>query len=99
MQSGRVVHEEPADEGESEEAGSPTLLGPFLSPDPYGAGFVIPGPLTAGPPRPEPEERWTLGPGRKRAEALPIEAQAPIEPVGRWKRLRGLFRPDSAGSG
>jgi hypothetical protein len=30
----------------------------------YGTAAVIPGPMTPGPPQPEPEERWTLAPGR-----------------------------------
>jgi hypothetical protein len=30
----------------------------------HGMGFAVPGPITAGAPKPEPEERWTLGPAR-----------------------------------
>jgi hypothetical protein len=52
----------------------------------YGTEVIVPGPLTAGRPKPEPEERWTLGPGRhpepddepgSEAPALPSE---PLEP-------------------
>jgi hypothetical protein len=34
--------------------------------------IIVPGPLTAGPPKPEPEQRWTLGPGRR--------PEPPVEP-------------------
>ena len=27
----------------------------------YGTEAIVPAPLNSGPPRPEPEERWTLG--------------------------------------
>ncbi len=37
------------------------LIAPFLSPSGDATGFV-PHPLDSGPPQPEPEERWTLGP-------------------------------------
>ena len=40
------------------------LIGPFAVPDATGLGVVIPSPLTAGKPKPEPDERWTLGPQR-----------------------------------
>jgi hypothetical protein len=40
------------------------LIGPFAVPDADGLGVVIPSPLTAGKPKPEPDERWTLGPER-----------------------------------
>jgi hypothetical protein len=50
----------------------------------YGTEAIVPGPMTAGPPRPEPEERWTLAPVRRpgppagedddaAAEAAPVE--------------------------
>jgi hypothetical protein len=29
----------------------------------YGTEAIVPAPLNSGPPRPEPEERWTLGVG------------------------------------
>lgn len=41
----------------------------------YGTAVIVPGPLTAGPPKPEPEERWTLAPGRH--EDAPTEGDAP----------------------
>lgn len=31
----------------------------------HGMGFLVPSPITAGRPKPEPEDRWTLGPGRR----------------------------------
>lgn len=47
----------------------------------YGTEVMLPGPITPGPPKPEPEERWTLAPGH-RAEP-PAErghvAEAPTE--------------------
>lgn len=51
----------------------------------HGIGVVLPGPLSAGRPKPEPEERWTLGPGRHHepapeADETPAEP-APLEPV------------------
>ena len=54
--------------------GSPNLIGPFMVPDPQGFGVVIPGPLTSGPPQPEPEERWTLAPGHA---SVPVKAPEP----------------------
>jgi len=59
------------------EGDSPALIGPFIVPDASGLGAVIPGPLTAGPPQPEPEERWTLGP---RPETNAPQVQAPRSP-------------------
>lgn len=57
----------------------------------YGTAAVLPGPVTPGRPKPEPEdERWTLAPGVRRAkppgDAAGDEA-APTEPV------HGLARP------
>lgn len=51
----------------------------------YGTEVVVPGPLTAGRPKPEPDERWTLAPGHRRrpapdADEAPAEP-APVEPV------------------
>jgi hypothetical protein len=51
----------------------------------YGVAAVMPGPVTAGTPRPEPEERWTLAPGRRHepgtgADEEPV-ASVPVEPV------------------
>jgi hypothetical protein len=48
--------------------------------------IVVPGPLTAGRPKPEPEERWTLGPGRRPEppggpDVDPAVESAPVEPV------------------
>jgi hypothetical protein len=65
-----------------EDDGSPTLIGPFTVGDPYGAGFAIPGPLTAGRPKPEPGERWTLGPGHvdESPEVAGAVATAPVTP-------------------
>jgi hypothetical protein len=37
----------------------------------FGTMAIVPGPLTAGPPQPEPEERWTLAPGHHPAAAGP----------------------------
>jgi hypothetical protein len=50
------------------------VLGPFTM-------TVVPRPETTGRPTPEPEERWTLGPGRA---STPDEgaAQAPDAPEG-----------------
>ena len=47
--------------------------------------IIVPGPLTAGRPKPEPEERWTLAPGHHHepateADEAPVEP-APVEPV------------------
>ena len=52
----------------------------------HGIGAVLPGPLTAGPPKPEPEERWTLGPGRRPEppagpDVDPAVEGVPVEPV------------------
>jgi len=51
----------------------------------YGVEVVLPGPLTVGRPKPEPEERWTLAPGHHHepateADEAPAEP-APVEPV------------------
>ncbi len=86
-----MAHHERSPEDPESEGGSPSLIGPFLSPDPYGAGFVIPGPWTAGPPRPEPEERWTLAPGHKTAD-VDDEPLGTAPPAGWLGRLRRLFR-------
>jgi hypothetical protein len=52
-------------EGEATPEGESTTegrwVGPFLSPSGSATG-VMPHPLDCGPPQPEPEERWTLGP-------------------------------------
>jgi hypothetical protein len=64
-----------------QDRGSPTKIGPFSVGDPYGAGFAIPGPLTAGRPKPEPDERWTLGPGHADEPTDDPAAPAPPEPV------------------
>jgi len=52
----------------------------------HGIGVVLPGPLTAGRPKPEPEERWTLGPGRRPEppagpDVDPEAEGVPLEPV------------------
>ena len=52
----------------------------------YGVQTTVPAPLTAGPPQPEPEERWTLAPGhvpeRPAGEDDDAPAKsAPVEPV------------------
>lgn len=50
----------------------------------YGTMAIVPGPITSGPPQPEPEERWTLAPVRRPeppagpdgdgvAEGVPVE--------------------------
>lgn len=65
-------------------------IGPFLSPSGAPTGF-LPHPLDSGPPQPEPEERWTLGP-RPHETAGPDEAgpQVVVEPVhGGAIRLAG----------
>jgi hypothetical protein len=49
------------------------LIGPFVVPDATGLGVVIPSPLSAGKPKPEPAERWTLGPEGHEAAADPQE--------------------------
>ena len=46
---------------------------PFVVPDATGLGVVIPSPLSAGKPKPEPAERWTLGPEGHEAAADPQE--------------------------
>jgi hypothetical protein len=52
----------------------------------YGTEVVVPRPLTAGRPKPEPEERWTLAPGHRsdaptdESDEAPAES-APVEPV------------------
>jgi len=48
--------------------------------------IVVPGPLTAGPPQPEPEERWTLAPGHRPERPAGEDGDAPatsapVEPV------------------
>jgi hypothetical protein len=51
----------------------------------YGTEVVLPGPLTAGPPQPEPAERWTLAPGHRTADEAGRDdalVAAPVEPVG-----------------
>jgi hypothetical protein len=40
----------------------PASYGAVMSP--FGVGSVVPRPEGAGRAKPEPEERWTLGPGR-----------------------------------
>jgi hypothetical protein len=45
----------------------------------YGTEVVVPGPLTAGPPRPEPEERWTLAPVRDASLARASDDPGPSE--------------------
>ena len=50
------------------------LIGPFIAPDATGLGIVLPSPLTPGKPKPEPDERWTLGPeGREPSATDPQE--------------------------
>jgi hypothetical protein len=58
---------------------------------PVGCGFgesavVVPAPMTCGRPQPEPEERWTLAPVRRKeppagAHDEPAPESAPVEPV------------------
>ncbi len=49
----------------------------------YGAEVVLPGPMTPGRPKPEPDERWTLAhvrrPEGESDDEAPVEA--PVEPV------------------
>jgi hypothetical protein len=40
----------------------PASYGAVMSP--FGVMTVVPRPESGGLPKPEPEERWTLGPGR-----------------------------------
>ncbi len=52
----------------------------------YGTEVVVPGPLTAGRPQPEPEERWTLAPGHASDPLDDVDDDAategvPVEPV------------------
>jgi hypothetical protein len=52
----------------------------------FGTAAVIPGPMTAGPPQPEPEERWTLAPIRRAEPPIPASDDpdpegVPVEPV------------------
>lgn len=47
----------------------------------YGTSVVVPGPLTAGRPKPEPDERWTLAPGHRHGSAPEAGGEAPAEPV------------------
>ena len=63
--------EVPAQPGEPEE------LGPFLSP--YGLILQVPRPLGPGTPAPEPDERWTLVPGREAGSTEPPPPDAPAE--------------------
>jgi hypothetical protein len=58
-----------------------SLIGPFLSPS--GAGMLMPRALDSGPPQPEPEERWTLGPQRPPVPAPVAEPdyEAPVKRV------------------
>lgn len=88
--------------GDTEEpetdTGTPTKIGPFSVGDPYGAGFAIPGPLTAGRAKPEPGERWTLGPGHADEPPEDPAAAAMTEPVephhpGLLERLRRVLHP------
>jgi len=60
-----------------------TRLGPFIVPtgDGTGMGVLGPGPMTSGPARPEPEERWTLAPGG--APASPPADEAAKAPATR----------------
>jgi hypothetical protein len=46
----------------------------------FGTAAVIPEPITAGPPQPEPEERWTLAPGHRPA-APGSTVDEPVEGV------------------
>jgi hypothetical protein len=39
----------------------------------FGTAAVIPGPITAGPPQPEPEERWTLAPIHRPEPTIPAD--------------------------
>lgn len=54
---------------------------------PTGTILAVPHALTSGPPQAEPEERWTLGPGRKppAGDAPPPDDEAvaavPVAPV------------------
>ncbi len=43
--------------------------------------IIVPGPLTAGRPKPEPEERWTLAPGHHHEPAADASDEAPAEPA------------------
>jgi hypothetical protein len=43
--------------------------------------IVVPGPLTAGRPKPEPEERWTLAPGRRHESPADADGEAPADPA------------------
>lgn len=47
----------------------------------YGTEAVLPGPLTAGRPKPEPEERWTLAPGHHHEPAADASDDAAAEPA------------------
>ena len=53
------------------------MVGPFAIPDPTGVWAVIPKAMTAGPPKPEPDERWTLGPGSPSTDEPPDDAYRP----------------------
>lgn len=70
-------------------------LGPFLSPSGSATG-VMPHPLDCGPPQPEPEERWTLGPRRPEGSATDDPGpRVEVEPV-RGGRVRSAG--DEAGA-
>jgi hypothetical protein len=76
------MNREHGDRAEPEEdGGTPTKIGPFSVGDPYGAGFTIPGPMTAGRPKPEPGERWTLRPGHAAERSEDPDATVPAGPV------------------
>ena len=59
------------------------LIGPFMAP--YGIGVISPGPMTVGPPQPEPEEGWTLGPASDRHSAGDEEQRPPAEHADRQR--------------
>jgi len=66
--------------GEREERSASGLVGPFISPS--GAMMLIPRALDSGPPRPEPEERWTLGPRPPEATTADVpDPSVKVEPV------------------
>jgi hypothetical protein len=55
---------------------------------PMAAGFqtavVVPGALGSGPPQPEPEERWTLAPGRHDRPTPDADEDVEAAPRGPW---------------
>ena len=75
---------------------------------PVGCGFgetavVVPAPMTCGRPQPEPEERWTLAPGRRTeptagSDDEPAAEGVPVEPVRATvtRRAAGGGEPDRA---